>query len=203
MRFYLASSLDNIFNARKITDYLIWKGWVCTYEWMTHGPIESIRELPQASKQELDGVRSADVVFILLPGHRGTHTELGCALGTGKPVIILAPSQELFFQETRPCSFYFHPSVVDRIIDDDIYNLACKAHRRGAKLRYRCHTDISCCEQIRAGDGASLDEDIIRFLQGIEAYCGPYAGGCLVFADQGEVYSEAVRLMGKYSIGSL
>ncbi len=137
MKFYLASSLDNIFNARKVANYLIWKGWECTYEWMSHGPVENNDDLIQVSKHELNGVCSTDVMFVLLPGGRGTHIEFGCALGLGKPVIILTPNQDLLFHDMRPCSFYHHPTVVDRIIEDDIYNLACKAHRQGVKLRHR------------------------------------------------------------------
>ncbi|HPA71675.1 MAG TPA: group-specific protein [Spirochaetota bacterium] len=134
MKFYLASSLANSVNADRVINYLIWKEWMVTYDWTSHGAVEGARLMEDVSQKEIAGVREADVFFLLLPGRHGSHVELGAALALRKPVVILSPSQDLLFQDELAFSFYWHPSVVEKIIDDDIFNLSCRAHKCGKKL---------------------------------------------------------------------
>jgi hypothetical protein len=134
MKFYLASSIENISNAAKVINYLTWKDWRITYDWTDHGPVERAERMKQVSRCEIDGVAMADVFFLLLPGRRGSHVELGAALALRKPVVILSPFQDLLFQGELPFPFYWHPGVTEKIIDDDVFNLSCRAHRLGKKL---------------------------------------------------------------------
>ncbi len=74
--------------------------------------------------QETAGVYMADVVIVLLPGGRGTHVELGVALGVADAVVIGPedePSLRIVIYSPTPdkdfgdggdtCAFYHHPFV--------------------------------------------------------------------------------------------
>ena len=68
--------------------------------------------------REIDAVKAADFVVVLLPGGRGTHTELGAALALDKPVFLVAPHpQQLLDSQGLPNPFYYHPlvQVVSRV----------------------------------------------------------------------------------------
>lgn len=142
MKFYIASSLGNAEIAKKIADYLSSRGWEQTYDWTTHGPVKDIEHLENVAADELRGVTGCDVFFLLLPGRRGSHAELGAALASKKPVIILSPDQDLFYENSFTCSFYHHPGVQDRIIDRDWFALACMAHKAGRKSQWRRRSRI-------------------------------------------------------------
>lgn len=133
MKFYIASTLANADTVKRIADYLTSKGWSQTYDWTEHGPVKDLNDLERVSSEELFGVTGCDVFFLLLPGKRGSHAELGAALATKKPVIILSPDQDLFYENDLTCSFYHHSGVRDRIIDRDWFALACMAYRAGRK----------------------------------------------------------------------
>ena len=60
--------------------------------------------------QELEAVKNADVLIVLLPGGFGTHVEIGAALALGKPVILHAPDYETLNKPYR-CVFHYHPRV--------------------------------------------------------------------------------------------
>ena len=82
-----------------------------TYDWTAHGSVwkdgaDRIRKVAQA---EMQGVLDADYVVVLLPGGRGTHTELGMALADGKPVILYGTDDD--FSGPKTCAFYHHPLV--------------------------------------------------------------------------------------------
>ncbi len=144
MKFYIASRLDNAANARKVADYLRYRGWEQTYDWTVHGLVTDRNQLEEISLREIHGVIDADVLFVLLPGARGTHTELGAAIATCRPIVILAHNQEAFERDGHLCVFYRHPMVYDRLIHNDITRLAFQAHRIGKKaLRWaaRCNPE--------------------------------------------------------------
>ena len=136
MKFYLASTLSNAKAARDIANYLIWKGWEQTYDWTEHGAVSGDKRevLEYVASKELDGVLAASMVFLLLPGKRGSHVELGAALAARKPVIILSPSAEHLDDCGVTCSFYWHTGIADRIIEPDWFSLAAQAHRAGKKI---------------------------------------------------------------------
>lgn len=139
MKFYIASALDNAENVRKIASYLKFHGWEQTYDWTTHGPILGQGALPidVVARKELDGVVESDAVYVLLPGKRGTHVELGAALAAGRPVFILSTTQEYLFADGLTCSFYWHPKIRERIIGLNIMDLAFRAYKAGRKIERR------------------------------------------------------------------
>lgn len=134
MKFYIASSLGNAESVRKISNYLGSRGWEQTYDWTTHGLITNPSMLPSVAIYEINGVINSDVVFVLLPGARGTHAELGAAIASKKPIIILATSPDAFNRDGHTCVFYHHPLVRDHIVEYGIPELAFQAHRIGRKV---------------------------------------------------------------------
>ena len=99
------------------------QGWERTFAWT--GETDPDRYAETALK-EIEGVRDADVVIALLPGGRGTHVEIGAALGLGKPVILHAPDRDSL-TKPYPCVFHYHPGVtllISEVLDVDAI-LAC------------------------------------------------------------------------------
>lgn len=113
MKFYLASGLDNIENARLFRDALVNAGHTQTYDWTTHGPVAAhgIERIRQVAQAEMRGVHDADVVLAVLRGGRGTHFEMGAAYAAGKPVLVYAPEQSLVSAHPDTCAFYHLPRV--------------------------------------------------------------------------------------------
>jgi hypothetical protein len=126
MNYYIATRLENHEMHNKIRDliYENLKSWDITYDWTVHGSVkhEGVACISEVCMKEITGVLEADVVIVLLPGGRGTHTELGIAIGEGTPVFILADKKYGFFaQDERTCAFYYAPMV--RRIEGDIEDL--------------------------------------------------------------------------------
>jgi len=84
------------------------KGWKQTYAWTDRGG--STPEYAKIAQAELEGVREAEVLIVLLPGGFGTHVEIGAALALGKPVIIHAADRKTL-ETPYPCVFHYHPLV--------------------------------------------------------------------------------------------
>lgn len=122
-KFYIASGLENAGQVRQVAESLKAAGWTHTYDWTVHGSVqcEGVERIAEVAAAESEGVIGADVVVVLLPGGRGTHVELGIALGlsallhgeTGDPIIcIYSPTPEADFGTTgKTCAFYHHPNV--------------------------------------------------------------------------------------------
>lgn len=113
-RFYIATRLERAADHREVSGRLAACGWVCSYDWTTHGSVQREGEarIAEVARAEEEGVRSADVVIVLLPGGRGTHAELGMAVALRKPIFVLAdPVDGFFAQDERTCAFYHSPTV--------------------------------------------------------------------------------------------
>ena len=54
----------------------------------------------------------SDFVLVLLPGGKGTHAELGFALGCKKRVFIHSEDPMAFEVGPQTCAFYHHADVV-------------------------------------------------------------------------------------------
>lgn len=132
MNFYIASTLSNSDNVKQLASELKLLGWKQTYDWTAHGSVQELGHeiMSNVSEREIEGVMNADVLIVLTPGGRGTHIELGVALGaneclknlsnsfryTPKPIkIFLIASVKDFLLKGQECSFYYN-SEVQRII---------------------------------------------------------------------------------------
>lgn len=124
VRFYLASSLDNLPEIDQLAKRLVGLGHEHTYNWCEHGRVyrsdrsreENETNMRATATAELGGVEAADMVIVVLPGGRGTHVELGAALASWKFVVIM--TDHATWNTLRPCAFYFH-RLVQHIIHDD------------------------------------------------------------------------------------
>jgi len=121
--FYVATGLERAEEAKALSIELEALGFTQTYDWAAHGSVqaqgpEKIREVAVA---EVDGVQAADLFVALLPGGRGTHTELGVALAAAlssgfahyekKMLMIVGPTEDA---SGRTCAFYLHPRIDER-----------------------------------------------------------------------------------------
>lgn len=117
MRLYVATTLGNIEQGKRLRDALKGEGHEITYDWMEHLDLrehESYEAMREKAQFESDGVSAADAVVLLLPGGMGAHVELGMALASGVPVIVAAQGDILHW-EPYPSVFWWHPGVRYRI----------------------------------------------------------------------------------------
>jgi len=115
--FYIASGLGNAEQTRMLAARLKAAGWGQTYDWTKHGAVDSKEDLQRVSQLEMKGAMEAELVIVLLPGGRGTHTELGMALASGNQVLINDETGEAFNTGEETCSFYHHPAVWKTALD--------------------------------------------------------------------------------------
>lgn len=113
MKLYLASGLQNRDTVAQIAQDLRELGHVITYDWTAHGSVQdaSYEEKAAVAQAEVGGAISAEMVVAILPGGRGTHVEIGAALGAGIPVVVVYQQVEDLKIGGIDCVFYSHPGV--------------------------------------------------------------------------------------------
>jgi len=117
MRVYVATAFHNRVARARVIDELRCRGHTITFDWAEHTDLP----LEEAGCCDILGVREADVLIVLLPGGRGTHVELGIALGTDVPAVIVAMSEGIEGwipgnADQGQCPFYVVPGVT--LVDD-------------------------------------------------------------------------------------
>ncbi len=91
-------------------------GWTHTYDWTVHGCVlGSGKALRGVATKELRGVTDAELFIALLPGGRGTHTELGIALMSGCNVVLHSEDPALFNPELKDTRSFYWLGEVERI----------------------------------------------------------------------------------------
>jgi nucleoside 2-deoxyribosyltransferase len=113
LKYYIATKLENHAEHNRIRDLLNARGHECTYDWTHHGPVHSrgLDVVQEVAIAEAKGVIESDVVIVLWPGGRGTHVELGVALGRQIPVILWTEVEGHRVASPETCAFYHHPLV--------------------------------------------------------------------------------------------
>lgn len=84
MKYYIASSLTNTAQVRRIMGTLDTEGHICTYDWT----VESDKSLVTIAREELEAIRASDVLIFVPRASRGHHVELGYAMALQKPTIL-------------------------------------------------------------------------------------------------------------------
>ncbi|UZJ78644.1 group-specific protein [Fictibacillus sp. KU28468] len=123
MKFYIASSFNNIPSVTYVSEKLKIKGFIQTYDW-TKERASTIEDLKDIGQKEREAVIEADFLVVMLPAGKGSHIELGIALGTGKKVYLYSPNEAIYdFEATS--TFYHLPEVehVMGTLDDLVYIL--------------------------------------------------------------------------------
>jgi nucleoside 2-deoxyribosyltransferase len=110
MKFYIASSFKNIDKVKYVSKKLKDKGYIHTYDWTINKNVTTLEELKEIGQKEKNAVMESDFVVILLPGGKGTHIELGIALGQGKKIFLYSPDGAIDNFETTS-TFYHLPDV--------------------------------------------------------------------------------------------
>lgn len=119
MKFYIASSFKNIDNVRKVAQQLKSRGCIQTYDWTVHSGNTTLLELAEIGQMEKEAVLHAEVFIIMLPAGKGSHVELGLALGARKTIFLYAANEDFNDIETTS-TFYQLPEVhkINGTLDD-------------------------------------------------------------------------------------
>jgi nucleoside 2-deoxyribosyltransferase len=117
MKFYIASSLRNYEQVCELSRRLKNTGWEHTYDWTIHCPVKETdtKTLKSIGEKELEGIKQSDVVIILTPQGRGTHTELGIVIALNKK-IYLCHSDDTYFKCDDNTSAFYWLSQVNQLI---------------------------------------------------------------------------------------
>ena len=115
MRIYVASGLVKRDRVKEVITRLVSLGHIIAYDWTLHGDVRGDGEarMREVAQNEAEGVASAELALLLLPGGKGTHTELGAALATraNKRIVLWSELGAEFSGGADACVFYHHPAV--------------------------------------------------------------------------------------------
>ncbi|WP_099159017.1 group-specific protein [Virgibacillus ndiopensis] len=108
MKFYIASSFANKQAVHYISQKLMLKGYTQTYDWTKNQRATTNAQLHAIGTLEKQAVADCDVFLLLLPAGKGSHVELGIALGLGKRVHIYSSEQ---IDPANASTFYYLDGV--------------------------------------------------------------------------------------------
>ncbi len=109
-KFYVASSFKNIETVRYVARQLIKKGFIHTYDWTKNEKASTFEDLKVIGTEEKNAVLQSDLLIVLFPAGKGSHIELGIALGQGKKIYLYSPDDQINHFETTS-TFYHLPEV--------------------------------------------------------------------------------------------
>lgn len=114
MKFYIASSFANQEMVKKLSRLLIDQGHEQTYDWTMNIRAESAEALSTIGQLEKKAVSDCDVFFVLLPGGKGSHIDLGLALAGEKKVYLFSETD--VFSDISMSTTFYHLPEVERVI---------------------------------------------------------------------------------------
>ncbi len=88
------------------------KGYIYTYDWTVNESASTIEDLREIGLNEKNAVMDADIIIVILPAGKGSHIELGIALGQGKRIYLYSPNDEVNNLDTT--STFYHLSEVQK-----------------------------------------------------------------------------------------
>lgn len=104
-------------------DQLRQLGYEITHDWtrVEKAPNPTPEDQGSYAKFDIDGVKKSDVAVAVMDdpdyAYRGTYTEIGCALGIGKPLHIVCPVEGDAYIKTNV--FFHHPDITHHKSWDD------------------------------------------------------------------------------------
>lgn len=116
MKFYIASSFGNIEQVQKLSRRLTLNDWSHTYDWTQHGRANSLENLEELGSLEVNAVKAADILVILLPAGKGSHTEFGIALGLEKTIYLYSPNNHIY--DCDQTSTFYHVKGVHKFVGE-------------------------------------------------------------------------------------
>lgn len=126
-KFYVASSFRNMDAVKYVSKQLVHQGYIQTYDWTKNGRAREentllLKDLKVIGLHEKNAVIESDFIVVILPGGKGTHIELGIALGLRKKIFLYSPDGAIDHVETTS-TFYHLPEVekcygkLDELVD--------------------------------------------------------------------------------------
>jgi hypothetical protein len=113
-KFYIASSFSNIETVRYVSRQLKNKGYMQAYDWTENEKTSSLEDLRTIGQAEREAVMEADFLIVLFPAGKGSHIELGIALGHGVKVYLYSADGEINNLETT--STFYHLPEMEKVI---------------------------------------------------------------------------------------
>lgn len=113
MSIYIAGKWGDKEDISQKMTQLINMGYKITHDWTKNESVTRDRsELAKFAVLDINGVLSADYMIVIMTDtkypYRGTFTEIGCAIGAGKKILIYCPDEESY---CRTNCFFYHPSI--------------------------------------------------------------------------------------------
>ncbi|NKE04076.1 group-specific protein [Mesobacillus selenatarsenatis] len=132
-KFYVASSFRNMDAVMYVSKQLVHQGYMYTYDWTKNvkareGNTLLLEDLKVIGQHEKNAVKESDFIVVILPGGKGTHIELGIALGLGNKIFLYSSDRAIDHVETTS-TFYHLPEVekcygtLDELVDKIITQL--------------------------------------------------------------------------------
>lgn len=130
-KIYVAGRIEDFERVRRVQALVREAGYEISYDWtqgcQSDGSVSGVKgvtgstgALADICQKEIDGVRSADAVVLLLPAGRGAHTELGLALALEKRVVIHSTDRVILGTGAETSAFYHSPRVAAALHETDI-----------------------------------------------------------------------------------
>lgn len=93
LKFYVSTGYENKERAAELAEVIEAFGGYVTCKWWNLSSAPDTSNLSQIGELEIEGIRNADIMIVMMPGKYGTHTEFGVALALGKKIILYASSE--------------------------------------------------------------------------------------------------------------
>lgn len=134
MKYYIASSFLNKEIVNEIINQLDDKGFTNTYNWTLNDKASNETELKNIGQAEFEAVKKSEVLIVILPGEKGTHIEMGIALGCGIQVVI-AYFDDNILDINNSATFYYldnvsHIKVTEENVAESLYNFILELDKR-------------------------------------------------------------------------
>ncbi|WP_323708199.1 nucleoside 2-deoxyribosyltransferase [Mammaliicoccus sciuri] len=121
IKFYVAGSFGNKNVVNKLIKSLEQHGLQNTYNWTLNDKAINKEDLRKIGQSEAGAVKNSDILLAILPGGKGTYTEIGIAIGHNKPILLLAQNEKIF-EADNAATFYFLENVYRKQLDRvDVY----------------------------------------------------------------------------------
>lgn len=133
MKIYVAGKWNDSQTINEVQNILISQGHSITHDWTKNEGSKNITEMTNEEKIEfkrncadldIEGVKNCDLLIAIMNdpsyAYRGTFTEIGCALGLSKKVIIVCPDESYLC-----CSncFFYHSNIIHVKTIEDVWLL--------------------------------------------------------------------------------
>lgn len=114
MKIYVGGKYQDASIIRENIYDLIDVGYTVTHDWTSVEQHDrGYSALGKYAQYDIEGVSESDIVILIMDdpeyAYRGTFTELGCALGLDKRIIIVNPHENSYCMSN---CFYHHPSII-------------------------------------------------------------------------------------------